>query len=62
MTKQIKPIGVGLKYLPLGFVFRFAAVYDFGKPGKSAAAAAVTLTTQGEMCTTKTKKPFGNNS
>ena len=46
----------------LGFVYRFAAVYGFGKPGKSAAAAAVTLTTQGEMCTTKTKKPFGNNS
>ena len=42
----------------LGFVFRFAAVYGFGKPGKSAAAAAVTLTTQGEMCTTKTKKTF----
>ena len=40
----------------LGFVSRFAAVYGFGKPGKSAAAAAVTLTTQGEMCTTKTKK------
>ena len=35
----------------LGFVYRFAAVYGFGKPGKSAAAAAVTLTTQGEMCT-----------
>ena len=35
---------------PLGFVSRFAAVYGFGKPGKSAAAAAVTLTTQGEMC------------
>ena len=43
---------------PLGFVYRFAAVYGFGKPGKSAAAAAVTLTTQGEMCTTKTKKTF----
>ena len=42
--------------MPLGFVYRFAAVYGFGKPGKSAAAAAVTLTTQGEMCTTKTKK------
>ena len=40
----------------LGFVYRFAAVYGFGKPGKSAAAAAITLTTQGEMCTTKTKK------
>ena len=48
--------------IPLGFVYRFAAVYGFGKPGKSAAAAAVTLTTQGEMCTTKTKKPFGNYS
>ena len=35
---------------PLGFVYRFAAVYGFGKPGKSAAAAAITLTTQGEMC------------
>ena len=35
---------------PLGFVSRFAAVYGFGKPGKSAAAAAITLTTQGEMC------------
>ena len=34
----------------LGFVYRFAAVYGFGKPGKSAAAAAITLTTQGEMC------------
>ena len=42
----------------LGFVYRFAAVYGFGKPGKSAAAAVVTLTTQGEMCTTKTKKNF----
>ena len=42
----------------LGFVYRFAAVYGFGKPGKSAAAAAVTLITQGEMCTTKTKKTF----
>ena len=46
----------------LGFVYSTAAVDGFGKPGKSAAAAAVTLTTQGEMCTTKTKKPFGNNS
>ena len=46
----------------LGFVYRSAAVDGFGKPGKSAAAAAITLTTQGEMCTTKTKKPFGNNS
>ena len=35
---------------PLGFVYRFAAVDGFGKPGKSAAAAAITLTTQGEMC------------
>ena len=43
----------------LGFVYRSAAVDGFGKPGKSAAAAAVTLTTQGEMCTTKTKKPLG---
>ena len=34
----------------LGFVYRSAAVDGFGKPGKSAAAAAVTLTTQGEMC------------
>ena len=34
----------------LGFVSRFAVVYGFGKPGKSAAAAAITLTTQGEMC------------
>ena len=34
----------------LGFVYRFAAVNGFGKPGKSAAAAAITLTTQGEMC------------
>ena len=34
----------------LGFVYRFAAVYGFGKPGKSAAAAVVTLTAQGEMC------------
>ena len=34
----------------LGFVYRFAAVDGFGKPGKSAAAAAITLTTQGEMC------------
>ena len=42
--------------ISLGFVYRFAAVYGFGKPGKSAAAAAVTLTTQGEMCTSKTKK------
>ena len=33
----------------LGFVYRFAAVDGFGKPGKSA-AAAITLTTQGEMC------------
>ena len=45
-------------YPPLGFVYRSAAVDGFGKPGKSAAAAAVTLTTQGEMCTTKTKKTF----
>ena len=37
---------------------RFATVDGFGRPGKSAAAAAVTLTTQGEMCTTKTKKNF----
>ena len=36
--------------LSLGFVYRFAAVDGFGKPGKSAAAAAITLTTQGEMC------------
>ena len=36
--------------LTLGFVYRFAAVDGFGKPGKSAAAAAITLTTQGEMC------------
>ena len=43
----------------LGFVYRFAAVDGFGKPGKSAAAAAVTLTTQGEMCTTKTKNLLG---
>ena len=43
----------------LGFVYRFAAVYGFGKPGKSAAAAAVTVTTQGEMCTTKTKNLLG---
>ena len=35
----------------LGFVYRFAAVYGFGKPEKSAAAAAITVTTQGEMCT-----------
>ena len=35
---------------------RFATVDGFGRPGKSAAAAAVTLTTQGEMCTSKTKK------
>ena len=35
----------------LGFVYRSAAVDGFGKPGKSAAAAAITLTTQGEMCT-----------
>ena len=34
----------------LGFVYRSAAVDGFGKPGKSAAAAAITLTTQGEMC------------
>ena len=46
----------------LGFAYRSAAVDGFGKPGKSAAAAAITLTTQGEMCTTKTKKTFGNNS
>ena len=36
--------------IALGFVYRFAAVDGFGKPGKSAAAAAITLTTQGEMC------------
>ena len=46
----------------LGFAYRSAAVDGFGKPRKSAAAAAVTLTTQGEMCTTKTKKLLGNNS
>ena len=34
----------------LGFVYRSEAVNGFGKPGKSAAAAAITLTTQGEMC------------
>ena len=40
-----------LRFIPtLGFVYRFAAVDGFGKPGKSAAAAAITLTTQGEMC------------
>ena len=39
-----------LSDVPLGFVYRFAAVNGFGKPGKSAAAAAITLTTQGEMC------------
>ena len=42
-------LGVGWA-ASLGFVYRFAAVYGFGKPGKSAAAAAITLTTQGEMC------------
>ena len=36
--------------ITLGFVYRSAAVDGFGKPGKSAAAAAITLTTQGEMC------------
>ena len=37
--------------ISLGFVYRSAAVDGFGRPGKSAAAAAITLTTQGEMCT-----------
>ena len=53
MTKnfrRISPWNNGKEVPALGFVYRFAAVYGFGKPGKSAAAAAVTLTTQGEMC------------
>ena len=54
--------GTRVAMFALGFVSRFAVVYGFGKPGKSAAAAAATLTTQGEMCTTITKKLLGNNS
>ena len=49
-NKQFKNFHPKVHNHALGFVYRFAAVYGFGKPGKSAAAAAITLTTQGEMC------------
>ena len=50
MAKSIlfsKPKSMLFTALPLGFVYRSAAVDGFRKHGKS---AAVTLTTQGEMC------------
>ena len=40
----------------LVYWLRSAAASHFARRKKSAAAAAITLTTQGEMCTTKTKK------